>query len=315
MRVVSLIPSATEIVCALGARESLVGVSHECDYPSDVRDLPVVTRAKIRVDGSSATIDRDVRALVSQGLSVYEIDVARLQALAPDVIVTQQQCEVCAVSYREVETAARDALGSGVAIVPLSPTVLSDIWTDVEQVGAALGRVRKAAEVVERARTRLAAVTEGTADLPRPVVACIEWLEPLMLAGNWMPELVGLAGGSYPFATAGAPSATCGWQTLVYARPEVAVLMPCGFTIAQTKRELARVVERPEWRALPAVRAGRATIADGNAYFNRPGPRIVESAEILAALIHPERPAGRKPAGASPAAHGIPTGAVEWIGA
>jgi len=231
------------------------------------------------------------------------------------VIVTQQQCEVCAVSYREVEAAARAALGAGVTIVSLAPVALSDIWADVERVGAALGREQEAAALIGRARERLAAVARRTAGRPRPVVACIEWLEPLMLAGNWMPELVELAGGSYPFAAAGAPSATSTWGALVEAHPEVVVLMPCGFTIAQTRRELARLVERPEWQVLPAVRAGRASIADGSAYFNRPGPRIVESVEILAALVHPEEAGGesRPRTAAAMSLPDIPAGAVEPI--
>jgi iron complex transport system substrate-binding protein len=287
MRIVSLLPSATEIVCALGARDELVGVSHECDFPEDVRTLPAVTRAKIRVDGTSDTIDAEVRDLVRRGLSVYEIDVERLRSLAPDVIVTQDQCDVCAVSYAEVERAAREALDSTATIVSLRPQVLADVWADVRRVGAALGRDDTAAALVDDAHARLA--TLAVAPRARPVVACIEWIEPLMLAGNWMPELVELAGGSYPFASAGAASGVTSWQELVAAGPDLLVVMPCGFGLAQTRRELPRLTARPEWRDLRAVRAGRVFVADGNAYFNRPGPRLVESAAILAALIDPAR--------------------------
>ncbi|HEY2389238.1 MAG TPA: cobalamin-binding protein [Candidatus Binatia bacterium] len=286
-RIVSLLPSATEIVCALGAGAQLVGVSHECDHPPEVRGLPTLTRPKIRVDATSAAIDRDVRALVTQGLSVYEVDVERLRALAPDVIVTQQQCEVCAVSFAEVEEAARRALDRAPLIVSLTPRMLDDVWADFARVGAALGRDSRARVLIDETRERLAAVRARTAGLPRPVVACVEWLDPPMTAANWIPEMIEIAGGAYPFAAAGAHSTTTSWPALVAAAPEVVVLMPCGFTIAQTRRELPTLLARPEWRALPAVRAGRASVVDGNAYFNRPGPRLVDSTELLARLVQP----------------------------
>jgi iron complex transport system substrate-binding protein len=295
MRIVSLLPSATEIVCALGARGALVGVSHECDHPPDVRTLPRVTRPKIRTDEASAAIDRGVRALVEQGLGVYEIDVERLKLLAPDVIVTQDQCDVCAVPFAEVEAAARATLGEGVRVVSLSPRVLGDVWTDIERVAAALGCPARGAEVVGAAKQRLASLAGNTASLGRPVVACIEWLDPLMIAGNWIPDLVAIAGGSYPFAEPGEPSRPITFEALGEAAPEVIVVMPCGFTIGRTRRELAALRARAEWRALAAVRAGRASVADGNAYLNRPGPRVVESAEILAGLIHPETCGDRIP--------------------
>jgi iron complex transport system substrate-binding protein len=298
MRIVSLLPSATEIVCALGAGGSLVGVSHECDYPPAVRNLPAVTRPKIRTDTTSAVIDQSVRELVARGLSVYEIDVERLRALAPDLIVTQEQCEVCAVSYREVEAATRRTLGAGVEIVSLAPCALSDVWQDIGRAAAAVGRSDEGATLVAACQQRLAALAADTASFTRPIVACIEWLDPLMVAGNWIPELVELAGGVYPFVAPGAMSRSIAWHALLEARPDVVVLMPCGFTIAQTRREVAALTARPEWAALPAVQRGRASIVDGNAYLNRPGPRLVESAEILAALIHPETGAGRIPAGA-----------------
>jgi iron complex transport system substrate-binding protein len=287
MRIVSLLPSATEIVCALGAGDALVGVSHECDYPPRVRGLPVLTRPKLRVDAASADIDRDVRALVARGLGVYEIDVERLAALAPDVIVTQQQCEVCAVSFAEVEAAVRGVLPSSATIVSLTPVTLDDVWADVARVADALGASARAAAVVGESRARLARLAGRTAALPRPTVACIEWLDPLMTAGNWIPELVAIAGGSYPFREPGGASGTTSWQALRDAAPDVVVLMPCGFTVAQTERELEAFTARAEWRALPAVRSGRVSVVDGSAYFNRPGPRLVESAEILAEIVHP----------------------------
>lgn len=287
MRVVSLLPSATEIVCALGAGSSLVGVSHECDHPNAVRSLPAVTRAKLDARASSAAIDQSVRTLVEQGLGVYEIDVARLKELRPDVIVTQNQCDVCAVSYADVEAAARRVLGDGVTIVSLAPQRLSDVWDDVERVAAALDRGAAGRALVAHARERLASLTARVRGRPRPTVACIEWLDPLMMAANWTPDLVDIAGGSYPFAEAGAQSTTADWTVVADAQPDVVVLMPCGFPVAQTRREIDVVRARPEWNRLPAVATGRAWIVDGNAYFNRPGPRLVESAEILAGLLHP----------------------------
>jgi iron complex transport system substrate-binding protein len=288
MRVASLLPSATEIVCALGAGDALVGVSHECDYPARVRTLPRLTRPKVRIDASSAVIDRDVRALVARGLGVYDIDVDGLRALAPDVIVTQEQCDVCAVSVAEVEAAVRVALASTPVIVSLAPRALGDVWDDVRRVAAALGRPVRGDALVATAQARLAALATRTAARPRPVVACLEWLDPPMIGGNWMPELVAIAGGTYPFAAAGAPSAAIAWDDLAAAAPDVLVVMPCGFTIEQTRRELPALAARPQWRALPAVRAGRVSVVDGGAYFNRPGPRLVDSAEILAALVHPD---------------------------
>jgi iron complex transport system substrate-binding protein len=288
MRIVSLLPGATEIVCALGAVGELVGVSHECDYPPSVRTLPRVTRAKLDPRGRSADIDRDVRALLAQGLAIYEIDVAALAALRPDVIVTQHQCDVCAVSFDDVQAAAQQALGVDVRIVSLAPRVLGDVWDDVERVAAAVNRVDAGRGLRAAIDTRLATLAERTATASRPLVACVEWLDPLMLAANWTPELVAVAGGRYPFAAPGAQSVVRAWADLVAADPDVVVLMPCGFPIAQTRRELDRVMALPELPSLRAVRAGRAYVVDGNAYFNRPGPRLVESAEILAALLHPE---------------------------
>ncbi len=288
MRVVSLLPGATEIVCALGAGDELVGVSHECDHPAWVRGLPMVTRSKVDPRADSVSIDDGVRALLTAGLALYEIDVAMLAALRPDVIVTQHQCDVCAVSFEEVEAAARTTIGADVRIVSLAPRVLADVWDDLDRVAGALGRESEARELRGRLAARLATLSARTAALDRPTVACIEWIDPLMLAANWTPELVTIAGGSYPFAIAGAASVASAWPALVAARPDTVVLMPCGFPIAQTRRELDRLRVRPEWRALEAVRGGRASVVDGNAFFNRPGPRLVESAEILAAVLHPD---------------------------
>lgn len=288
LRIVSLLPSATEIVCALGLEEQLVGVSHECDYPPSVVGRPVLTESKINAQGASAQIDRDVRALVRDGLSVYRIETDKLRALQPDVIVTQDQCDVCAVSLREVEQAARDCLGGAVTIVSLRPTRLGDILDDVARVGAATDRVEEAIAIVARMRERLDAIRDRARHVRRrPRVACIEWIEPLMVGGNWIPELVTLAGGAYELVAPGAHSPTISWADLLAYAPEVIVVMPCGFKLPQTQAELGQLTGRPEWPQLPAVRNRRVYLADGNAYLNRPGPRIVDSAELLAGLIQP----------------------------
>lgn len=287
MRVVSLLPSATEIVCAVGAGAELVGVSHECDYPQFVTGLPRVTRAKLDVRGTSAAIDADVRRLVAEGLGVYDIDVALLRALRPDVIVTQHQCDVCAVSYADVEAAVRSTVGVEVTIVSLAPRTLMDVWDDVVRVATALDRRDAGRAVVAAIDERLASLVAHTGGLARPSVACVEWIEPLMLAGNWTAELVAVAGGDYPFASVGAESARAEWSAFAAADPDAIVVAPCGFSLQQTRGELDRLRARAEWRSLAAVTSGRASVVDGNAFLNRPGPRLVETAEILAALLHP----------------------------
>jgi iron complex transport system substrate-binding protein len=288
MRIVSLLPSATEIVCALGLGDSLVGVSHECDWPREVVGLPVCTQPKIDPAQTSAAIDAAVRALVRDSLSVYSIRTEVLAGLKPDLIVTQEQCDVCAVSYDEVVAATRDLLGSSTRIVSLKPVVLGDILADIERVAAAADRTAAGRDVVggieqrfERIRTRAAQVRS------RPRVACIEWLAPLMAAGNWVAELVAMAGGDYRLGAAGAPSQAIGWERIEEQAPDVLILMPCGFKLAQTERELPQLTASPAWRRLPAVRNGRVYAIDGNSYVNRPGPRIAESAELLAGLIQP----------------------------
>ena len=297
-RIVSLLPSSTEILCALGLRECLVGVSHECDYPADVIGLPRLTEPKLNPHGLSGAIDSRVREIVQEGLSVYRIKTDLLQSLQPDLLVTQDQCEVCAVSLPEVEEAVRCFLTPGVAVVSLSPQCLGDIWEDIRQVARATGREEVAEEVLRGLKRRLWKLEQQTRHWVRPRVACIEWLDPLIAAGNWIPELIEIAGGEYTLASAGEHSSTMTWDALVAYQPEVVVLMPCGFTISQTQRELPTLTALPQWQALPAVQANRVFIVDGNAYLNRPGPRIVDSTEILAELLHPDACSGLAPTGA-----------------
>ena len=287
-RIISLLPSSTEIICALGLREHLVGVSHECDYPSDVAGLPILTEPKLDPRGTSSDIDTRVREIVQEGLSVYRLKTEVLQGLKPDVIVTQDQCEVCAVSLPEVENAVQCFLTPDVTVVSLRPEKLDDIWTDIRRVAQATGREENAAALIQDSKERLGKVEQKTQHLPRLRVACLEWLHPLMAAGNWIPELVDIAGGEYGLVEAGAHTPTITWEALIAYQPEVIVIAPCGFQIPQSQTDLPQLTAHPHWPSLPAVQKNRVYVADGNAYYNRPGPRIVESTEILAEILHPE---------------------------
>jgi iron complex transport system substrate-binding protein len=288
-RVASLLASATEIVCALGARDLLVARSHECDYPAEVIVLPAVTAPKLDTSLPSGRIDRAVKRLVEQALSVYHVDAAALRALAPDIIVTQTQCAVCAVSEDDVVAALADWTGARPRIVSLLPNGLDDVFADIRHVARALDRRENGEALVRHMRARMDAIAAQAADLPRPRVACIEWIEPLMAAGNWMPELIALAGGANVIGEAGQHSPWLSFDRLAAADPDVILILPCGFAIARTRAELAPLAGRAEWRNLRAVRAGRVYLADGNQYFNRPGPRLAESVEILAEILHPAR--------------------------
>jgi len=283
MRIVSLLPSATEIICALGAEAQLVGVSHECDFPPSVRNLPVLTSARIDSSRSSRDIDAAVRVVIRDALSIYAVDDARLGALAPDLIVTQDLCEVCAVSLDDVRAAvAKLAHRERVDIVSLSPRRLADVLGDLDRVAIALGLAERGAAVRADLELRIRRVADrASATSTRPRVATLEWIDPIMIGGTWMPELIELAGGAALFATAGSPAPTVTIEQLAAAEPEVVVVKPCGFEIARSLQERS-IIER----IVP--RGARVYLTDGNAYFNRPGPRLVESLEILAACVHPE---------------------------
>ena len=288
MRIASLLPSSTEIVCALGFESALVARSHECDYPAAVRSLPAVTAPKFNPDGRSYEIDQRVKAILQEATSVYRIDADLLKTLAPDVIVTQAQCEVCAVSLAEVERVACEFLDVPARIISLEPNALADVFADFQRVADALGAPERGRALVTALRTRMAAIAERAAPLPKPTVATIEWIEPLMSAGNWMPELVEMAGGDNLFGVAGAHSPWLTWPELIAADPDVIVILPCGYDMSTTERELPALTEQPAWAALRAVQTGHVYIADGNQYFNRPGPRLAESLEILAEILHSE---------------------------
>ena len=287
-RVVSLIASATEIVSALGFRGSLVGRSHECDFPPSVRRLPALTSPKFRTDGSSLNIDRRVKDLLRDALSVYRVSAGALERLRPDLIVTQTQCEACAVSERDVREAVSCRLGEKARIVSLRPNKLSDVWADIQRVAVALKVPERGRTVVAGLKKRMSDIAAESKRLPRPSVACVEWIEPLMAAGNWMPELVSMAGGRNLFGKAGRHSPWMTWRELKRKDPDVVVVLPCGFDIPRTRSEMRSLTRRKGWGRLKAVKAGRVFLADGNQYFNRPGPRLAESLEILAEVLHPE---------------------------
>jgi iron complex transport system substrate-binding protein len=288
-RIVSLIASATEIVCALGFEGELVGRSHECDFPESVKRLPVCTEPRFNVKGSSSDIDQRVKAILQEATSVYRVHADQLKELRPDVIVTQSHCEVCAVSEKDVEAALCAWLGGRPRIVSLAPNALADVWTSIQQVARALDVPQRGVELTTSLQRRMAAIGQRARTASaRPAVACLEWLDPLMAAGNWMPELVEMAGGCNLFGEAGKHSPHMAWEELRAKDPEIIIALPCGFDLEQTRSEMIRLEQRPGWAGLRAVKAGRVYVTDGNQYFNRPGPRLVESLEILAELLHPE---------------------------
>jgi iron complex transport system substrate-binding protein len=288
VRIVSLIASASEIVHSLGLTPYQVGRSHECDFPDEVRRLPVCTTPSFSVDGDSAEIDRRVKERLVNALSVYEVFQDVLESLQPTHIVTQTQCRVCAVSLEDVERALAGSLASRPKLVSLEPNALADIWSDIRRVAAACGVEAKGDEVAQTLQDRMAQIAARAKRAPRrPRVACIEWHEPLMAAGNWVPELVDLAGGENLFGKAGLHSPWMTWEELAAADPDVIITMPCGFDLERTRREMYWLTDRPEWRKLRAVESGEVYLADGNQYMNRPGPRIVESLQILAEILHP----------------------------
>jgi iron complex transport system substrate-binding protein len=287
-RIVSLLPSLTEIVCALGCGERLVGRSHECDFPAGVERLPTCTEPKLDPRAGSGEIDARVKGLVREGLSVYRVDGERLRALAPDLILTQDQCEVCAASLGDVEAALGEWLGARPRVVSVRPASLGDVWEDVARVAGALGVAPRGRELVARLTGRVIEISERAAGLDgRPRLACLEWLEPLMAAGHWMPELVALAGGRAVFGAPGAPSPWIDHAALAAADPDVLVALPCGFDLARSRAEWHALGLGDALAGLRAAREGRIFLADGNAFFNRPGPRLVESLEILAEILHP----------------------------
>jgi len=289
-RIVSLLPSGTEIVCALGGADRLKGRSHQCDFPPEICALPACTSSPLLRQASSAEIDRDVKSLGQRALSLYEIDVDQLRKLRPDLILTQARCEVCAVSLSALEQALAQAPAFAFRpkIIALSPARLADLWQDIQTVADALGLAEPGRQLLAALKERVVDVIQKTCLLQRrPAVACLDWLDPLMVSGLWVPELVQFAGGRNLFAQPGQPSSWLEWDALRQGDPDFIVLMPCGFDLDRTRREAAALQAKPEWKNLRAVKTGRVFLVDGNSYFNRPGPRLVDSLEILGEIIQP----------------------------
>lgn len=281
MRIASLLPSATEIVCSLGLEDDLVAVTHECDYPASVRAKPVLTRSVLSEASSGVEVDRHIRELVHQGSSIYALDADLLSALHPDLILTQELCEVCAVSYPIVERAAR-RLGSSPQLVSLEPESLEDVFQNILVVGRLVGRSDAAEDVCDSLRRRVATVEQRVAGRRARRVVCLEWVDPPFNCGHWTPELVTMAGGDERLGIARQAAHPIRWQQVVDADPEIVVVMACGFSLDRSQREVEAA--RGRFEALSA----ETWVVDGNAFFSRPGPRLVESVEIMAGILHPD---------------------------
>ncbi|EHQ25358.1 cobalamin-binding protein [Mucilaginibacter paludis] len=289
-KIISLLPAATEIVCALGLEHQLVGRSHECDYPETVKNLPVCSEAKFIPGSNSGGIDRQVKEILTDALSIYTINQELIKQLNPDVMITQAQCEVCAVSLKDVEEALENLLEKEADIISLEPNTLDDIFNDIQRIADNLGASAQGVELLESMHERIDLIRHKLKFIAdKPTVACIEWLEPLMLAGNWTPELVAIAGGQSVLTTAGKHSPYIDWGVLQEQDPEILIVMPCGFSIERTMKEIDLLLWAPGFAEMKAVKNNRLYIADGNQYFNRSGPRIVDSVEILAEIIYPKQ--------------------------
>jgi len=297
MRIVSLLPSATDIVLALGRGNALVGITHSCDLPPGTAELPRVTRTEVPVAGTSRAIDDFVRGAATRGDPLYQVDEARVRALAPDLIVTQGLCEVCAVDESSAFALA-ERLGNGVRVVSMTPHGLASTFAAIEILASATDAQAEGRALVASLRARVARVGERSARIhERPRVAYLEWLDPPFSCGHWGPELVRLAGGIEAIGREGVASRTLAWQEVAAAAPEVVLVACCGFSVARTEHDLATLAGDPLWSSLPAVKTGRVFVADGHSFFSRPGPGLVDSLELLAhALhpnVHPEHPSAR----------------------
>ena len=289
MRICSLLPSATEIAFALGLGDSVVGVTHECDYPPEAKQREVVVKSAIDPhQNDSGTIDKIVTGHLKAKKSLYTIDLARFKETNPDLILTQGLCDVCALDYQEVSEAAK-TFARRPNIISLTPGTLTDVLKDIARVGQATGTPGEAAALVDQLSARIQHVREqaSRSDL-RPRVACVEWLDPIYCAGHWVPEMVGLVGGINGLGKMGQPSQKIDWSQMIEYGPEIMVLMPCGFNVERTLGEIDLLYRLPGWKDLPAVKEGKLFAVNGHAYFSRSGPRLIEGLEILAQIVHPE---------------------------
>ena len=285
MRIISLVPNGTEILFAVGAGGMVVGVSHECDFPAEARTRPILTGSALTPGMSSIEIDKAVAAQVGSGESLYTLDESRIAELAPDLIVTQQLCPVCAVSTAQVDGAIQP-LPRCPEVLSLDPRTLADVLADIRRVGELTGRSAEAEALVRDLERRLDAVRSRVQGRPRPRVAALEWLDPLFAGGHWVPEMVEIAGGTDVFARPGDHSARLSWDQVREADPDILVVMPCGYDETGAAAQISQIAERPEWREIRAVREGRVFPVDANGCFSRPGPRLVDGIERLAGIFH-----------------------------
>src|SRR6266850_1611675 len=286
MRICSFLPSSTELAYALGLGDSLAGVTCECDYPPEARQKPVVVHSKLRHGLSAREIDREVNDFAARGESLYRLDIEKLRAIQPDLIITQDLCHVCAASPADLG-ALLPQLSPAPRVLSLRPRRLADVWQDILTVGEATGRLTKAKALVQEIEERVERVKSlAEKESSRPRVACLEWVDPPFVAGHWVPEMVEIAGGQDLLGKAGEPSYRATWDQILASRPEIIIFMPCGYSATQAAREAEAMAPPPGWLDVPAVRNGHLYAVDATSYFSRPGPRLVEGLEILLNLIH-----------------------------
>ncbi len=286
MRILSLLPGATEVVCKLEATDQLVGRSHECDYPPEVQQLPACTEPKYEIEFSSADTDRRIKELIREGLSVYKVDADFIARLQPDLIITQDHCEACAVSYNEIEQAVKAHLDKKVQIVDFGPSNLSELYDKIQDIADAVNKSNNGRSLVKQMQNSFQELRTDTSRDNRPEVALLEWLDPLMSSGNWLPKLVEIGGGKPVLSNVGGHAGVIDMNALLEADPEIILLAPCGYSIEETRQHLEEVTNHPDWSQLQAVQNNQVYIVDANHYFNRPGPRLVNSAQIVAEILH-----------------------------
>ena len=290
MRILSLLPAATEIVSALGYESKLVGRSHECDFPVDVQSLPVCTKPDEQLKHSSTQhIDRDIKRLISDGLSIYQVDYEILQSLKPDIIITQDHCEVCAVEFSQIEQAVAEALDYQPVVLSLSPQNLDDVRESFVEIASTVGDTIGGMNLSARFTKKMKSITNkcnSTTALNE--VFCVEWMDPLLATGNWLPELVGAVNAKPTFGTTGKHAEPIAWSDVLVANPAKIIIMPCGFTIDQTLADIDIMTGKDGWATLDAIKNNQVFIADGHHYFNRPGPRLLDSTKILAEILYPD---------------------------
>lgn len=286
MRIVSLLPSATEIICKLGLADQLVGVSHECDKSEIPGDPPAITSPKYAKNGTSLAIDQSVKSLVEQGLSVFNVDTTLLRDINPDIVLTQDHCEVCAVPYSDVYQAVQ-LVCSNTSIVSISPTTLAEVIISFERIGLAVDAEAKAKRLIDETHQRFNIIRQTVVGEHRKRIIALEWLEPLMTGGNWIPELMEISGGDALLAEPGKHSPFVNWENIIDENPDIILLMPCGYSLEQTRKEFHLLTNKPDWKNLKAVQKQQVFILEGNRFFNRPGPSLYESARILGEVIHP----------------------------